>query len=95
MNGIDPAEDRNANKERKKHRQKMYLADMSEIGWISEQQRGEKDAENIRMLNIDILPYIGDMPITLMTPEQLEKDVTNRIVARGAIIVAIQAKKKS
>ena len=93
MNGIDPAEDRNANKEKKKAQAEnvfsRYVRD-----WLDKRAiEGRKDAENIRMLNIDILPYIGDMPITLMTPEQLEKDVTNRIVARGAIIVAIQAKK--
>ena len=40
------------------------------------------------MLNVDILPYIGDMAITSLNPEQLEKDVTNRIIQRGAIALA-------
>ena len=78
MNGIDPAEDRNANKEKKKAQAEnvfsRYVQD-----WLNKRAiEGRKDAENIRMLNIDILPYIGDMPITLMTPEQLEKDSLTR-----------------
>ena len=40
------------------------------------------------MLNVDILPYIGDMAITSLNPEQLEKDVTDRIIQRGAIALA-------
>lgn len=40
------------------------------------------------MLNVDILPYIGDMPITSLNPERLEKDVTDRIIQRGAIALA-------
>ena len=37
INRIDPAEDRNANKEKKKAQAKTYLADMLRIGWIKGQ----------------------------------------------------------
>ena len=57
--------------------------------WLNKRAiEGRSDGENTRMLNVDILPYIGDMPITSLNPEQLEKDVTDRIIQRGAIALA-------
>ena len=88
INEIDPAEDRNANKEKKRAQAKNVFSRYAQ-DWLNKRAiEGRSDGENTRMLNVDILPYIGDMPITSLNPEQLEKDVTDRIIQRGAIALA-------
>jgi|GEM_PF-7098736 len=43
------------------------------------------DIETIRKLNKDILPFISDMPVVNMAVEQLQCDVTDRVVERSAL----------
>ena len=54
--------------------------------WLKIRELENKvDSETIRKLNKDILPFIGKMPVTNLTVEQLERDVTDAIVKRGAL----------
>lgn len=84
-NGIDPAEERNSIKNKQKtnleNTFQRYAAE-----WLKIRELENKvDSETIRKLNKDILPFIGKMPVTNLTVEQLERDVTDAIVKRGAL----------
>ena len=84
-NGIDPAEERNSIKNKQKtnleNTFQRYAAE-----WLKIRELENKvDSETIRKLNKDILPFIGTMPVTNLTVEQLERDVTDAIVKRGAL----------
>lgn len=84
-NGIDPAEERNSIKNKQKtnleNTFQRYAAE-----WLKIRELENKvDSETIRKLNKDILPFIGSMPVTSLTVEQLERDVTDEIVKRGAL----------
>ena len=57
--------------------------------WLElREKEGKKDSEVIRRLNKDVLPFIGDMPISQISLEIIESEVTNRIVERGALELA-------
>lgn len=86
--GIDPAEQRNQTK-------KGLQADLENTfekyaeEWLRNRELENKvDRENIRRLNVDILPYIGKISVNKITVEMLEEVVTNRIVERGALETA-------
>lgn len=83
--GIDPAEERNSIKrDQKANLENTFNKFATE--WLAIRElEGKVDSETIRKLNKDILPFIGDMPVTSITTEQLEHDVTNAVVERGAL----------
>ena len=57
INGIDPAEDRNVNKEKNKAQAKNIFSRYAQ-DWLDKRAiEGKSDGENTRMLNVDILPY--------------------------------------
>jgi len=90
--GIDPAEERNTLKRNQQAKLKNTFAKYAEE-WLQKRELENKvDKENIRRLNKDILPYIGHKPVEDLTPEQLEIDVTNRMIARGALESARRVK---
>ena len=82
---IDPAAERNQNRtEQKANLENTFNKFCQE--WLKKRELENKvDSENLRKLEKDILPYIGDMPVINMTVEQLERDVTDRVVERGAL----------
>ncbi|WP_278363408.1 tyrosine-type recombinase/integrase [Acinetobacter schindleri] len=90
--GIDPAEERNTLKRHQKAELDntfgKFAAEWLEIRKLE----GKVDSETIRKLNKDILPFIGDMPVTNLTTEQLERDVTSALVERGALESARRVK---
>ena len=64
INEIDPAEDRNANKEKKRAQAKNVFSRYAQ-DWLNKRAiEGRSDGENTRMLNVDILNYIGNKPNT-------------------------------
>lgn len=61
--------------------------------WLEIRRReGKVDSETIRKLDKDILPFIGKLPVTQLTTEQLERDVTHSLVERGALESARRVK---
>ncbi|WP_273777646.1 tyrosine-type recombinase/integrase [Acinetobacter sp. GSS19] len=85
LQGKDPAEERNQNRnEQKAILENTFNKFCQE--WLKKRELENKvDSENLRKLEKDILPYIGNMPVVNMTVEQLERDVTDRVVERGAL----------
>lgn len=83
--GIDPAEERNGIK----NKQRANLENTFQryaTEWLKIRElEGKVDSETIRKLDRDILPFISTMPVTSLTTEQLERDVTDAIVERGAL----------
>ncbi|KXZ71703.1 tyrosine-type recombinase/integrase [Acinetobacter venetianus] len=85
LQGIDPATERNQNRNEKKA---IFENTFNKFckEWLRNRELENKvDSETIRKLNKDILPFIGDMPVVNMTVEQLERDVTDKVVERGAL----------
>ncbi|HAE63788.1 MAG: integrase arm-type DNA-binding domain-containing protein [Acinetobacter sp.] len=84
-NGVDPAEERNSIKNKQKTNLENTFQRYADE-WLKIRELENKvDSETIRKLNKDILPFIGTMPVTKLTVEQLERDVTDAIVKRGAL----------
>lgn len=86
--GKDPANERDIKREQTKlsmiNAFKFIAQDWLEL----REKEGKKDSEVIRRLNKDVLPFIGDMPISQISLEIIESEVTNRIVERGALELA-------
>ncbi|MFL4377545.1 tyrosine-type recombinase/integrase [Acinetobacter baumannii] len=86
--GKDPASERDIKREQAKlsigNAFKFITQDWLEL----REKEGKKDSEVIRRLNKDVLPFIGDMPISQLSIEVIENEVTNRIVERGALELA-------
>ena len=86
--GKDPASERDCKREQAKlsmvNAFKLIAQDWLEL----REKEGKKDSEVIRRLNKDVLPFIGDMPISQISLEIIESEVTNRIVERGALELA-------
>ncbi|MCF1297063.1 tyrosine-type recombinase/integrase [Acinetobacter nosocomialis] len=86
--GKDPASERDIKREQAKlsmsNAFKLITQDWLEL----REKEGKKDSEVIRRLNKDVLPFIGDMPISQISIEVIENEVTNRIVERGALELA-------
>ncbi|MDC4303648.1 integrase arm-type DNA-binding domain-containing protein [Acinetobacter baumannii] len=86
--GKDPASERDIKREQAKlsmiNAFKFITQDWLEL----REKEGKKDSEVIRRLNKDVLPFIGDMPISQISIEVIESEVTNRIVERGALELA-------
>ncbi|MFK7204630.1 MULTISPECIES: tyrosine-type recombinase/integrase [Acinetobacter calcoaceticus/baumannii complex] len=86
--GKDPASERDIKREQAKlsasHAFKLITQDWLEL----REKEGKKDSEVIRRLNKDALPFIGDLPVSQISPEVIESEVTNRIVERGALELA-------
>ncbi|MDS7930870.1 integrase arm-type DNA-binding domain-containing protein [Acinetobacter sp. V102_4] len=86
--GKDPASERDSKREQAKlsmiNAFKFITQDWLEL----REKEGKKDSEVIRRLNKDVLPFIGDMPISQISLEIIESEVTNRIVERGALELA-------
>ncbi|KJH56947.1 tyrosine-type recombinase/integrase [Acinetobacter calcoaceticus] len=86
--GKDPASERDSKREQAKlsmiNAFKFIAQDWLEL----REKEGKKDSEVIRRLNKDVLPFIGDMPISQISLEIIEIEVTNRIVERGALELA-------
>ncbi|MFW6551378.1 tyrosine-type recombinase/integrase [Acinetobacter baumannii] len=91
-NGIDPAEERNNLKRNQKTELENTFGKFAAEWLAIREQEGKSDRETIRKLNKDILPFIGDMPVTALNTEQLERDVTNSLVERGALESARRVK---
>lgn len=84
-NGIDPAEERNNHRNELKAKLENTFEKFSNE-WIKIRElEGKIDRETIRKLNRDILHFIGKMPVTDLTVEQPERDVTHSLVERGAL----------
>lgn len=81
--GIDPAEDRKQSKNAQRALLENTFGKYAEEWLKMRELEGKVDSETIRKLNHDILPYIGKMPVIHLTVEQLERDVTARMVERG------------
>ncbi len=91
-NGIDPAEERN-NKKRQQIETLENTFSKFATEWLEiRKHEGKVDSETVRKLDRDILPFIGKLPVTLLTTEQLERDVTNALVERGALESARRVK---
>ena len=61
--------------------------------WLElRRHEGKVDSETIRKLDKDILPFIGKLPVAQLTTEQLERDVTDALVERGALESARRVK---
>lgn len=91
-NGIDPAEQRN-NKKREQVEKLENTFSKFAAEWLELRKLENKvDSETIRKLNKDILPFIGKLPVAVLTTEQLERDVTNALVERGALESARRVK---
>lgn len=91
-NGIDPAEQRN-NKKREQAETLENTFSKFAAEWLELRKLENKvDSETIRKLNKDILPFIGKLPVAVLTTEQLERDVTNALVERGALESARRVK---
>ncbi|UOE72469.1 tyrosine-type recombinase/integrase [Acinetobacter baumannii] len=91
-NGIDPAEQRN-NKKREQVETLENTFSKFAAEWLELRKLENKvDSETIRKLNKDILPFIGKLPVAVLTTEQLERDVTNALVERGALESARRVK---
>jgi len=85
LQGIDPATERNQNRNEKKATLENTFNKFCQE-WLKIRELENKiDTETIRKLDKDILPFIGDMPVVNITVEQLERDVTDRVVERGAL----------
>lgn len=90
--GIDPAEHRN-NKKREQLQNLENTFGKFAKEWLEIRAlEGKVDSETIRKLNKDILPFIGEMPVTSLTVEQLERDVTQALVKRNALESARRVK---
>ena len=91
-NGVDPAEERNNHRNELKAKLKNTFEKFS-TEWLKIRElEGKVDRETIRKLNRDILPFIGKLPVTELSVEQLERDVTNSLVERGALESARRVK---
>ena len=89
---IDPAEQRN-NKKREQLETLKNTFSKFATEWLEiRRHEGKVDHETIRKLNKDILPFIGNLPVTQLTTEQLERDVTDAMVKRGALESARRVK---
>ncbi|MEN8974937.1 tyrosine-type recombinase/integrase [Acinetobacter baumannii] len=86
--GKDPANERDI----KREQAKLSMSNAFKIitqDWLElREKEGKKDNEVIRRLNKDVLPFIGDFPISQISHEIIENEVTNRIVERGALELA-------
>ncbi|GLG84676.1 tyrosine-type recombinase/integrase [Acinetobacter calcoaceticus] len=86
--GKDPASERDIKREQTKlsmsNAFKLITQDWLEL----REKEGKKDSEVIRRLNKDVLPLIGDLPVSQISHEIIESEVTNRIVERGALELA-------
>ena len=90
--GIDPAEQRN-NKKREQLEAIENTFSKFANEWLELRRReGKVDSETIRKLDKDILPFIGKLPVAQLTTEQLERDVTDALVERGALESARRVK---
>jgi integrase len=91
-NGVDPAEERNNHRNELKAKLENTFEKFS-TEWLKIRELERKvDRETIRKLNRDILPFIGKLPVTDLSVEQLERDVTNSLVERGALESARRVK---
>lgn len=83
--GIDPALKRNLEKKEEllnlENTFKKFTDDWLKIRALE----NKVDHENIRRLNKDILPFIGNVLVCDLTVDNLEQDVINRIIERGAL----------
>ncbi|MGB9190598.1 tyrosine-type recombinase/integrase [Acinetobacter sp.] len=91
-NGIDPAEERNNHRNELRTKLENTFEKFSSEWLKIRELEGKSDRETIRKLNRDILPFIGKKPVTDLTVEQLERDVTNSLVERGALESARRVK---
>lgn len=90
--GIDPAEERNQHRDELKAKLENTFEKFA-TEWLKIRElEGKVDRETIRKLNRDILPFIGKLPVTDLSVEQLERDVTNSLVERGALESARRVK---
>lgn len=90
--GNDPAEQRNSKKrEAQQNLENTFNKYVSD--WLENRKiEGKVDRETIRKLEKDILPFIGTLPVTQLTTEQLERDVTSALIERGALESARRVK---
>ncbi|EHU1390031.1 tyrosine-type recombinase/integrase [Acinetobacter baumannii] len=86
--GKDPASERDIKREQAKLSMSNAFKFITQDWLELREKEGKKDSEVIRRLNKDVLPFIGDMPISQLSIEVIENEVTNRIVERGALELA-------
>lgn len=91
-NDVDPAEERNNHRNALKAKLTNTFEKFSDQWLKIRELEGKADRETVRKLNRDILPFIGKIPVTDLTVERLENDVTNSLVERGALESARRVK---
>lgn len=87
-NNIDPAEMREQVKQQAKANAKNSFQHIAEQWLELRKHEGKKDSENIRRLEKDVYPFIGEIPVNQLTTALLENEVIHRIVERGALELA-------
>lgn len=87
-NNIDPAEMREQVKQQAKANAENSFRHIAKQWLELREHEGKKDAENIRRLEKDVYPFIGDMPINQLTTTLLENEVIHRIIDRKALELA-------
>lgn len=87
-NNVDPSEKRKQAKLQAKINTENSFRNVAQTWLDIRKHEGKKDDENIRRLEKDVYPYIGDIPLNQITTELLEVEVINRIVNRNALELA-------
>lgn len=85
VQGIDPAEQRNQYRQQVLTQHENTFAVLAQEWLDFRKHENRDDHENERRLNKDILPYIGDKPVHMLTPAILQTEVIKRIIDRSAI----------
>lgn len=91
--GIDPAEHREEIKQLKRNEHINTFEVLARECLAMRALEGKKDGEFLRRLEHDVLPYIGNKPITKFTTIMLEDEVTKRIAGRNALSVVDKVRK--
>ena len=97
LQGIDPATERNQNRNEKKATFENTFNKFCQEWLKTRELENKVDSETIRKLNKDILPFIGDMPVVNMTVEQLERgalESARRIKSIMAMVLKLAVKKR-
>ncbi|MFB2538470.1 MULTISPECIES: tyrosine-type recombinase/integrase [unclassified Acinetobacter] len=89
--GIDPSEHKKALQDQADQENKNTFAKFAEL-WLHNRELEKKvDSETVRKLDKDILPFIGDIPISKLTLEQLQS-VVSQLIDRNALESARRTK---
>ena len=87
-NNIDPAHMRELVKQQAKVNAKNSFEHIAKQWLELRKHEGKKDSENIRRLEKDVYPFIGNIPVNQLSTALLENEIIHRIVERGALELA-------